>query len=129
VGDAVDFWRVEAVKPNELLRLRAEMKLPGRAWLEFRLKPLENGRTQLTQTAYFAPKGLFGLLYWYSVYPLHGLIFPQMAQAITKHAEGEPAVQAKRVETAVFVGLVAVGLGIATAVLWLIRRLLKGIFT
>lgn len=121
VGDALDFWRVEAVEPDRLLRLRAEMKLPGRAWLEFRLKPLHDGRTQLTQTAYFAPKGLFGLLYWYAVFPLHGLIFPQMAQAIARRAEGETAVKAKRVGTAVFAGLAAVVL----AFVWGVWRLMK----
>lgn len=125
VGDAVDFWRVEAVAENELLRLRAEMKLPGHAWLEFRFKPLANGRTQLIQTAYFAPKGLFGLLYWYGVYPLHGLIFPQMAAAIAKKAEGETAVRAKRVEAAVFAGFVAVGTAVLASLVWLTRRLFK----
>lgn len=122
VGDAVDFWRVEAVQENELLRLRAEMKLPGRAWLEFRVQPLDNGRSRLIQTAYFAPKGLFGLLYWYAVFPLHGLIFPQMAQAIARRAEGETAVRAKRVETAVFAGAVALVLAIAVGVWQLFKQ-------
>jgi hypothetical protein len=71
-GDALDFWRVEAVEPGRLLRLRAEMKVPGRAWLQF-----EAGapRCRFAQTAYFAPKGLAGLLYWYALYPLHRRIF------------------------------------------------------
>ena len=72
VGDALDFWRVEAVEPGPLLRLRAEMKLPGRAWLQFEALPRENGQTLLTQTAFLAPKGLSGLAYWYGLYPFHG---------------------------------------------------------
>jgi hypothetical protein len=125
VGDALDFWRVEVVKPNKLLRLRAEMKLPGRAWLEFRIEPQDDGRTKLIQTAYFAPKGLFGLLYWYSVFPLHGLIFPQMAAAIAKRAEGETAVESQTRKTAVVIGSVAAVLVVGTAVAWLVRQLLK----
>jgi uncharacterized protein YbjT (DUF2867 family) len=80
VGDALDFWRVEAVEQDSLLRLRAEMKLPGRAWLQFEAKPQANNQTLLVQTAFFAPKGLSGLLYWYSLYPIHGFIFESMIQ-------------------------------------------------
>lgn len=87
VGDALDFWRVEAVEPDRLLRLRAEMKVPGLAWLQFRAEPLEDGSTQLTQTAFFAPNGLFGLLYWYGLYPLHGLIFSGMIRKLAERAE------------------------------------------
>ncbi len=87
VGDALDFWRVEAVEPDRLLRLRAEMKLPGRAWLQFESKPQSNGQTILQQTALFAPKGLSGLLYWYVLYPLHGLIFSGMVQQLGWQAE------------------------------------------
>jgi len=87
VGDALDFWRVEAVEPNRLLRLRAEMKVPGRAWLQFESKPQSNGQTILRQTALFAPKGLFGLLYWYVLYPLHGLIFSGMVRQLGWQAE------------------------------------------
>lgn len=89
VGDAVDFWRVEAVEPGRLVRLRAEMKVPGRAWLEFRVKPEGEGESRATivQTAYFAPKGLFGVLYWYALYPLHGLIFGGMIREIARRAE------------------------------------------
>ncbi|NGP89729.1 SDR family oxidoreductase [Fodinibius halophilus] len=82
VGDALDFWRVEAIKPGQLLRLRAEMKVPGRAWLEFQSLAQEDGKTKLVQTAYFAPKGLLGLLYWYGLYPLHALIFSSMIDNI-----------------------------------------------
>ncbi len=85
-GEALDFWRVELVNPNHLLRLRAEMKLPGRGWLQFEANDQDNGRTELVQTAYFAPKGLFGLLYWYGIYPLHGLIFSRMINAVARQA-------------------------------------------
>ena len=87
VGDTLDFWRVEAVEPGRLLRLRAEMKVPGRAWLQFESTPQANGQTTLQQTALFAPKGLFGLLYWYALYPLHGLIFSGMVQQLGLQAE------------------------------------------
>ena len=86
-GDALDFWRVEAVEPDRLLRLRAEMKLPGRGWLQFQAKERSDGHTELVQTAYFAPKGLLGLLYWYGIYPLHGLIFSRMIASVTERAE------------------------------------------
>lgn len=87
VGDALDFWRVEVIKPNELLRLRAEMKVPGRAWLEFQAIEHETHTTKLVQTAYFAPKGLFGLLYWYGLYPFHSLIFSRMIEKLAQQAE------------------------------------------
>lgn len=89
VGDALDFWRVESVEPNKLLRLRAEMKVPGRAWLQFEVEPLEDGSTQLVQIAFFAPKGLFGFLYWYILYPLHGLIFSGLIRKLKELAEME----------------------------------------
>lgn len=81
VGDALDFWRVEAVEPGRLLRLRAEMRLPGRAWLQFKVMP-GGGGSSLTQTAFFAPKGLAGLLYWYALYPIHAAIFSGLVRAI-----------------------------------------------
>lgn len=87
VGDAVDFWRVEALKPGKLLRLRAEMKVPGRAWLEFQAKPQNGKSTRLIQTAYFDPHGLSGLLYWYSLYPFHGFIFSSMIKNLAKEIE------------------------------------------
>jgi hypothetical protein len=86
VGDAVDFWRVEAVEPGHLVRLRAEMKVPGRAWLQFEAEPLEVTRTRLVQTAYFAPTGLLGLLYWYLLYPIHGFIFSRLIRALAQGA-------------------------------------------
>lgn len=87
VGDALDFWRVEAVEAPRLLRLRAEMKVPGLAWLQFETQPQPDGRTRLVQTAFFASKGLFGLLYWYALYPLHGVIFSGMIREIARRAE------------------------------------------
>jgi len=82
VGDAIDFWRVEAVEPDRLLRLRAEMKVPGKAWLQFEAIAMENGQTRLVQTAFFEPKGLSGLLYWYLLYPVHQFIFGDMVKKI-----------------------------------------------
>jgi uncharacterized protein YbjT (DUF2867 family) len=90
VGDAVDFWRVEAYRPPELLRLRAEMKLPGRAWLQFEALPREGGAT-LRQTAFFEPRGIFGYLYWFGVLPFHALIFGNMAARIAAQAADPPA--------------------------------------
>lgn len=87
VGDAVDFWRVEAVEENQLLRLRAEMKVPGLAWLQFAAEPLNQEQTRLTQTAFFAPKGLFGWLYWYGLYPIHSLIFSGLVRRVAERAE------------------------------------------
>lgn len=91
VGDAVDFWRVEAVEPGRLLRLRAEMKVPGRAWLEFRAEPRAEGQTMLSQTAFFASRGLSGLFYWYLLYPIHALIFSGMIKALARRAGKPPA--------------------------------------
>ncbi len=85
VGDALDFWRVEAYEPGRLLRLRAEMRLPGRAWLEFEVKPVAGGAT-IRQTALYDPVGLGGLMYWYLVYPLHRVVFAAMLAEIAKRA-------------------------------------------
>jgi uncharacterized protein YbjT (DUF2867 family) len=84
VGDALDFWRVEALESGRLMRLRAEMKLPGRAWLEFKAEPQPGGRTRLTQTALFGPRGLLGLMYWYAMYPAHSLIFSSMIRRVAR---------------------------------------------
>ena len=81
-GETVDFWRVEAVRKNQLLRLRAEMKVPGKAWLQFETYPLDDKYSSLMQTAFFAPKGLFGFLYWYILYPAHSLIFSGLIRKI-----------------------------------------------
>lgn len=85
-GEAVDFWRVEEVEPPRLLRLRAEMRLPGRAWLEWRAEPTAGG-SRLRQTALFAPRGLGGALYWHALYPVHRIIFNRLARAIASEAE------------------------------------------
>ncbi len=87
VGDAVDCWRVEAFEPNRRLRLAAEMKLPGRAWLEFEVTPTPTG-SRIRQTAEFDPVGLTGLAYWYAIYPLHEFIFGGMLSGIAKAAQG-----------------------------------------
>ncbi len=87
VGDPLDFWRVEALIPNELLRLRAEMKLPGKAWLQFTIKEIKENKLILNQTAFYEPKGLFGVLYWYSIYFLHKIIFSGMIEYIKRKAE------------------------------------------
>ena len=88
-GDAVDFWRVEAIEPDRLLRLRAEMKLPGRAWLQFEVHDA-GGTTVVRQTAIFEPRGLAGLLYWYALFPVHGLIFGGMLRGIGRAAAAAP---------------------------------------
>lgn len=87
VGDAVDFWRVESYEPDRLLRLRAEMRLPGYAWLQFEIVRDGAGATALRQTAFFDPRGIFGYLYWYSVLPFHEIIFGNMARRIAQEAE------------------------------------------
>ena len=85
-GDTLDFWRVESIENNDHLQLRAEMKVPGRAWLRFDVKDEEDGTTEIQQTAYFEPKGLFGFLYWWAMYPAHLFIFPSMINAIGERA-------------------------------------------
>lgn len=83
VGDTIDFWRVEAYEPDHLLRLQAEMKLPGRAWLEFEVED-EQGGSSIRQTAVFDAVGLSGLLYWYLLYPAHILVFSGMLRSIAR---------------------------------------------
>jgi uncharacterized protein YbjT (DUF2867 family) len=89
VGDAVDFWRVEALEPGALLRLRAEMRLPGVAGLEWRIKPLPDvaERCRLVQTATFVPRGLWGRAYWYGVAPFHVFVFPGLIRGLAAAAE------------------------------------------
>ena len=89
-GDAVDFWRVELLEPGRRLRLRAEMVLPGRAWLEFEVEP-DGAECTLRQTAEFDPAGWMGHAYWYALYPLHGLIFGNMLRGIARAARNRPA--------------------------------------
>jgi uncharacterized protein YbjT (DUF2867 family) len=86
-GDALDSWRVEAVERNRLVRLRAEMKLPGRAWLQFEAVPEPSGDATLVQTAFFEPRGLAGWVYWYLLYPIHQFIFAGMSRAIARRAQ------------------------------------------
>jgi uncharacterized protein YbjT (DUF2867 family) len=85
-GDAVDFWRVERVEAPHLLRLRAEMKVPGRAWLQWETVPDGDG-TQIVQTAIFEPYGLAGHLYWNLLYPVHKVIFSGLVHSIASRAE------------------------------------------
>jgi len=87
MGEALDFWRVEVLQPFRMLRLRAEMKLPGQGWLQYEIKVNQDGQTVLVQTASFAPKGLLGIAYWYALYPLHGLIFARTFAEIATRAE------------------------------------------
>lgn len=86
IGDAVDFWRVEAFEPDRLLRLAAEMKLPGRAWLEFEVTGDEVSST-IRQSAVFDPVGVLGKAYWYSLYPLHHLVFGGLLRQLAREAE------------------------------------------
>jgi hypothetical protein len=87
VGDTLDFWRVEAYEPGRRLRLAAEMKLPGRAWLEFEVAP-DAGGALIHQTAVFEPAGLSGLVYWHVLLPVHALIFRGMLRQIAQRAQG-----------------------------------------
>ena len=86
VGDTLDWWRVEAYEPDRRLRLFAEMKVPGRAWLEFEVAP-DGAGSVIRQTAHFDPVGLPGIAYWWLVYPLHQLVFRGMLRAIARAAE------------------------------------------
>ena len=91
VGDAVDFWRVETIEPDALLRLRAEMRLPGVAAIEWQVEPLpedaDGPRCRLTQRATFVPRGLWGRAYWYGVAPFHVFVFPGLIDGLTRDAE------------------------------------------
>ncbi len=87
-GSTLDFWRVERYEPGRLLRLRAEMRVPGRAWLEFRAEP-DGASTELTQIAQFEPRGLIGLLYWYLLWPIHEVMFRGMLRRIAAAASRE----------------------------------------
>lgn len=86
-GDTLDFWRVESVDPGKRLELRAEMKVPGRAWLVFEVVPDGPNQCRLAQTAVFEPRGLFGILYWYALYPVHQIVFSGLIHAIGARAE------------------------------------------
>jgi hypothetical protein len=82
VGDALDFWKVADIVPDKRLLLLAQMKLPGKAWLEFDLH-----NDTLVQTAHFIPHGLLGRLYWYAVLPFHSFVFPNLGKEIVRQAE------------------------------------------
>ena len=85
LDDPVDFWRVEAITPPSLLRLRAEMKIPGKAWLQWEIQK-EGGKTRLTQSALFEPMGFWGWAYWYGAYPVHHFIFDALIDALADSA-------------------------------------------
>ncbi len=86
-GDALDFWRVETYVPDQVLRLRAEMRVSGLAWLQFEVYPRNGDGTLLVQTAFYEPHGLSGVLYWYALYPVHQIIFSGLAREIVRRAE------------------------------------------
>jgi uncharacterized protein YbjT (DUF2867 family) len=86
VGDSLDFWRVEKVEKEEVLRLYAEMILPGKAWLEFRIEKVGE-QTRIIQEATFSPRGLGGQLYWYAILPLHAFVFPTMLRNIVRSSK------------------------------------------
>ena len=89
VGDAIDGWTVEAYEPDRRLRLSADLKLPGRGWLEFEVTPLDSGRrSSIRQTATFDPRGLLGRAYWYAILPIHDLMFGGMLAQIARRAAG-----------------------------------------
>jgi len=90
-GDALDWWRVEAIERGRLLRLRAEMKVPGGAWLEMTVEPRDGGGSHYRQRAIFFPTGLGGRLYWLAILPFHGVIFSGMLRRITTTAERDAA--------------------------------------
>jgi hypothetical protein len=89
VGSTVDFWRVEDIQPNRLLRLAAEMRLPGRAWLQFEIEPVGTG-SSIRQTAIYDPVGLLGQLYWYILFPIHQFVFAGMLKGIVKAMSNPP---------------------------------------
>lgn len=86
VGEPLDFWRVEALEPDRLLRLRAEMKVPGNAWLQFESISQEDGKTLLVVNAYFDVHGVTGLLYWYAMFPFHKFIFDGLTSRLASRA-------------------------------------------
>ena len=86
-GDPLDSFRVEEIQPGRLLRLRAEMKLPGAGWLQFEARPYGEDLTRLVQVVFYAPRGAFGLLYWYLLYPAHRLIFAGLLRRLAGMAE------------------------------------------
>jgi uncharacterized protein YbjT (DUF2867 family) len=92
VGDIVDFWRVESLETDRHLRLAAEMKIPGRLWLQFEIDPDDAGAVQIRQTTVFDPAGYVGLIYWYLFSPIHQLVFGNMLRGIGRAIARSPAV-------------------------------------
>ena len=94
-GDLVDYYRVESLEPNRMMRLHSELRAPGEGWMEWRVDIVPAGEAAsaqtsiLTQTAFFAPRGLPGYLYWYLLYPLHSLVFHGLIHAIAKQSASE----------------------------------------
>ncbi len=85
-GESLDFWRVETVEKDRLMRLRAEMKVPGKAWLQFESSPQKDGKTLLTETAYFAPRGFWGFVYWHAMWPFHAFLFDGLIRRLAARA-------------------------------------------
>lgn len=88
LGDTIDFFRVVKIEANKMIRLEAEMKLPGEGWLQFQAWPVQENLTRLVQTVFFAPRGLLGIVYWYLLYPVHRFIFVRMIGKIAAEADG-----------------------------------------
>ena len=86
VGESLDFWRVESMVPEKSLKLYAEMIIPGKAWLEFKVRKLPNGQSEVIQEASYSPRGLGGQLYWYAVMPFHIFVFPTMIRNLIRSA-------------------------------------------
>ena len=99
VGDAVDFWRVEALEPERLVRLRAEMRLPGQAWLEWRIEPIGDDGCTVRQVARYHPRGLWGRVYWLGVAPFHRFVFPALLEGVARDAEQHASATAQRQES------------------------------
>jgi hypothetical protein len=87
VGEVIDAWTVDSYEPDRRLRLSADMKLPGRGWLEFEVTPVAGGRSLIRQTATFDPRGVMGHVYWYAVYPFHAVMFRGLLRRIAQRAE------------------------------------------
>ena len=97
-NDRIDFWYVQDLEADRRLLLRAEMKLPGRAWLEFLISPQPSDRTMVRCCAWFEPRGLLGELYWWVLYPIHILIFRGLVQAVCREASRSVTVQSDTAE-------------------------------
>jgi uncharacterized protein YbjT (DUF2867 family) len=87
-GETLDFWVVQDYQPDRLLRLEAQMRVPGRAWLQFEVEPVDEGSSRIRQTALFDPAGLAGRAYWYALYPIHAYVFSRMLRGIARSAAG-----------------------------------------